>query len=214
MNRRRWRPLFAGLLAWIGLGAAASCSSDDQAPGGGRIEHPGGPGPTKAPPHAPPFAPSPASAAVSSAPSVDRTPTPSEIYEKNTGLKLSPRDKAIIDDCPERAWSKNVPQRHCTKDDECGDGFCDRDRCASFWTCRPVYGVPCATDDDCAIRLCIDGRCRSCVSNAECKWDKDNQDPKCTDDPWVPGSRSCRGVAGGRGDGVASPGPVPQRPNQ
>ena len=27
--------LFAGLFAWIGLGTAASCSSDDQAPGGG-----------------------------------------------------------------------------------------------------------------------------------------------------------------------------------
>lgn len=46
MNLRRWRPLFAGLLAWSSLGGAASCSSHDQVTGGGRIEHPVEPGPT------------------------------------------------------------------------------------------------------------------------------------------------------------------------
>jgi hypothetical protein len=168
MNLMHWRPLFAGLLVWIGLGVVAACSSDDQTPGGGRIEHPIAGGPTKAPPLPPPaVAPSPASAAVSSAPSVDRPPSVSELYEKYTGLKLSPRDKAILDDCPERAWSKNVPQRHCTKDDECGDGFCDRDRCAPFWTCHAEYGVPCERDDHCDLWLCIDGRCRSCISDTE-----------------------------------------------
>jgi hypothetical protein len=206
MNQRRWRPLFTGLLAWIGLGAAASCSSDDQAPGGGRIEYPGGPGPTKASPPPTSLAPSPASAAVSSEPSVDRPPSLSEIYEKNTGLKLSPRDKAILDDCPERIWSKNVPQRHCTKDDECGDGFCDRDRCAPFRTCRAVSGTPCEKDDHCAIRLCIDGRCRSCVSDAECER-FDLQDGKCIADVWVPGARKCYGVEGPGSEMRISPRP-------
>jgi hypothetical protein len=214
MNLMRWRPLFAGLLACIGLGVAASCSSDDQTPGGGRIERPIAGGPTKAPPPSTSLAPSPASAAVSSAPSVDRPLSLSERFEQRTGLKLSPLDKIIAEDCPERPWSKDVPERRCKKDSECGDGFCDRERCAPLWTCFQQYSRPCERDDHCPSRLCIDGRCRSCVSDAECKWDKDNQDPKCTPDSSIPGARECRGVAGGRGDGVPSPGPVPQRPKQ
>jgi hypothetical protein len=149
MNLKRWRPLVAGLLAGIGLGGAPSCSSDDQAPGGGRIEHPVEPGsaiksgPTKAKPAPTVQAPAQASAAEMSAPSVDRQPSRSDYFEKYWGIKLPPLDKAIFDDCPKRAWSKNVPDRRCTKDDECGDGFCDRDRCAPFWTCDARYGMQC-----------------------------------------------------------------------
>jgi hypothetical protein len=196
MNLMRWRPLFAGLFVWIGLGVAASCSSDDQAPGGGRLEHPVAGGPTKAPPSSTSLAPSQAPV-VSSAPSIDHSPSISQIYEKNTGLKLSPRDKAILDDCPDRAWSKNVPQRQCTRDDECGDGFCDRDHCAPLWTCRAEYSRPCERDDHCAVRPCIDGRCRSCISDLECKR-LDLQDAKCNPAPWVSGARECDGVEGSR----------------
>jgi hypothetical protein len=213
MNLRRWRPPFAGLVAWIGLGNAASCSSDDPVLGGGRIGHPIEPGPTigsypeKAKPAPTAHAPAQASAAEMSAPSVDRRPSRSDYYEKYWRIKLSPLDKAILDDCPERAWSKNVPDRRCTKDDECGDGFCDRDRCAPFWTCDAWYGMRCEKNDHCGTRPCIDGRCRSCVSDAECAWMHDVQDPICTASPWIPGSRRCYGDVGGEGDGIPWPSP-------
>lgn len=207
LHLRRWRPLFAGLVAWIGLGGAASCSSDDLVPGGGRIEHPVEPGPTiesgptKATPASTVHAPAQASAAEMSAPSVDSRSSLSEIYEQKTGIKLSPLDRAIVDDCPARAWSKNVPQRHCTTDDECGDGFCDRDRCASFWTCFIEYSGRCASDDHCGPHLCIDGRCRSCVSDAECKR-AGIQDGECLPDPIFPGARDCYRVEGSGPRGV------------
>jgi hypothetical protein len=50
------------------------------------------------------------------------------VDEPPSGFTLSPIDKAIAQDYPARRWSKNVPERSCTKDDECGDGFCDRGR--------------------------------------------------------------------------------------
>jgi hypothetical protein len=217
MNRTYLRILLVGFAAWSSLSGAASCSSNDQVPGGARVQHRAEPGPnvelspTKASPPPTSVAPPPASAAATPAPSEDRPRSRSEMYEQKTGLKLSPRDKVILDDCPDRAWSKNVPQRRCTKDDECGDGFCDRDHCAPFWTCSAWYGMRCDSDDYCGLRLCVDGRCRSCISDKECVSTRDNQDPTCTDDPWVPGSRSCSGVAPSiKGDRM--PGPPPQRP--
>jgi hypothetical protein len=208
-----------GLAAWIGLGGAASCSSDDQVPGGRRVEHPiepgpkVEPGPTRASPPPTSLAPPPASAAETSASSEDRRPSRSDLYEQNTGIKLSPRDKAILDDCPNRAWSKNVPERRCATDDECGDGFCDRDRCAPFWTCSAWYGVRCEKNRQCGSYPCIDGRCRSCVSDTECEWARHIQDPKCTPEPWVPGSRMCNGVVPSIIGDVA-PGLPPPRPKQ
>jgi hypothetical protein len=204
MNRTHWRAPLVGLAAWIGLGAAASCSSDNQVPGGGRVEHPGEPGlkaetgPTKASPPPPSLAPLPASAAVTRTSSEVHRPSLSEIYEQNKGIKLPPLDKAIVDDCPVRAWSKNVPQRRCTKDDECGDGFCDRDRCAPLWTCFEQYSGRCARNDHCGPYLCIDGRCRSCVSDAECK-SAGIQDGECLPDAVFPGARDCYRVEGSGG---------------
>jgi hypothetical protein len=219
MNRTHWRILFVGLAAWSGIGGAASCSSDDQVLGGGRIEHPiklgstTESGPTKATPAPVVHAPAQTSAAEMLAPSVDRRPSRSDYYEKHWGIKLSLLDKAILDDCPERAWSKNVPDRRCTKDDECGDGFCDRARCAPLWTCDARYGMRCEKDDHCGIRPCIDGRCRSCVSDAECAWMRDVQDPICSADPSVPGSRDCSGIVGSGGWNVV-PGPPPPKSKQ
>ena len=218
-NRTRSGTIFVGLAAWIGLGGAASCSSDNQVPGGGRVQHPGEPGPkvepgpTKASPPPTFLAPPPAPAAETSASSVDRRPSLSEIYEQNKGIKLSPLDKAIFDDCPARAWSKNVPQRRCTKDDECGDGFCDRDRCAPLWTCAIEYSKQCTRDDHCGPYLCIDGRCRSCVSDTECKR-AGIQDGECLPGPWFPGARDCYRVEGGGQGSDVSPSPLPQRPKQ
>jgi hypothetical protein len=219
MNLRPWRSLFAGLLAWIGLGGAASCSSNDQVSGGGRIEHPveSGPtiasDPTKAKPAPKVHAPAQASAADVPAPSEDRRPSRSDYYEKYWGIKLAPLDRAILDDCPERAWSKSVPDRRCTKDDECGDGFCDRGRCSPLWTCDARYGMRCEKNDHCGDRPCIDGRCRSCASDTECAWMHDVQDPYCTADPSVPGSRECDGLVPSI-PGDAAPGPPPPRPKQ
>jgi len=217
MNLRHWKPLFAGLVAWIGLGSAASCSSDDQVPGGGRIEHPLEPSAMKTPPPPTSPAPPPASTAETSAPSapsVDRPRTLSEIFEGRTGLKLSPLDKAIMDDCPARAWSKTVPKRRCAKDDECGDGFCDRGQCTAIWSCGGErYGQRCNKQHHCGIHLCIDGRCRSCVSDMECEQVRIVEDGKCTPDLVIPGARECNGVVPSI-PGDAAPGPLPQKPGQ
>src|SRR5262245_32043777 len=139
MNRTHGRILFLGLAVWIGLGGAASCSSDDQAPGGGRVEHPVEPGPRAEPgsmnASSPPtsLAPPASAAETPMPPSVDPRPSLSDRFEQSTGIKLSPLEKVIAEDCPKRVWSKNVPERRCTKDNECGDGFCDRERCAPLW---------------------------------------------------------------------------------
>lgn len=138
----------------------------------------------------------------------------SRAVESSLEHDMSPLDKAILEDYPARPWSKNVPSRGCSKDKECGDGFCDRGRCAAIWTSGISYGQRCKVAGDCAaIYLCIDGRCRSCVSDAECIDEPDNQDPKCTSDNSVPGSRGCRGVAGS-GEGDVVPGFPSQRPKK
>ena len=230
MNRTRFRLLFVGLTVSVGLGVVASCLSGEQAPGAKRVGYPGESSPEAPPPLSSP-APFRASAAQPKVPSssrmpslasaaetpvpeqVDRQPSISEEFEKRRGIKLSPLDKAIADDCPKRAWSKNVPKHRCTKDGECGDGFCDRGRCAPFWTCNAGPGQPCVTNDHCDDRPCIDGRCRSCISDAECTWVQDMQDPKCTPDLWVPGFHVCDGLVPSIKGSVA-PGPPPQRPKQ
>jgi hypothetical protein len=184
INRTHWGTLFLGLAAWVGLGSIASCSSSEEPSRGGRIEHPVDPG-LKAPPPPPSLAPSPASTATS-APSVD-----------HPGLKLSPLEMAIRGDCPERAWSKNVPNRGCTGDDDCGDGFCDRGRCAPIWTCRGGYGQRCESNDWCAFRPCVGGRCSSCASDAECAGVSGLSGAKCTPDQDIAGTQRCSGVIGG-----------------
>ena len=199
MNRTRGGALFVGLVAWVGLACAASCSPSDEARQGERVQHPVVLGPTAAPPPPTSLTPTPAPAPVTSAPAVERPLLPSEIYEQRSGRTLSPIDKAIIDDCPERDWSKNVPKRRCTKDGQCGDGFCDRGRCAAIRSCRMDYGWSCETQDDCSVRPCIDGRCRSCASEAECDWRRGRigeSEVKCRGDSYVPGARECLGWIG------------------
>jgi hypothetical protein len=164
---------------------------------GGRVEHPD-PG-AKAPP--PPTAPTP----VNSESSAHTQPS-SDVNEPPSGFALSPIDKAIREDEPSRPWSKNVPERRCTKDDECGDGFCDRGRCAAIWTYHEGYGQRCEGDGSCGRHLCIDGRCRSCVSDEECTRTKSWQsDPKCESVDKIPNARECFGVAGSMHRGVIIP---------
>ena len=198
MNRTHRGILFLGLVAWIGLACAASCSPSDEARRGGRVEHPVDPGPP-APPPPTYLAPSSASAPVTPTPSVARPLSRSESYEQRSGRKLSPLDKAILDDCPERAWSQNVPKRRCTNDGQCGDGFCDRGRCAAIWSCGADYGERCEKQDHCGVRPCIDGRCRSCTSEAECDWKRDRigeSNVKCRVDSFIAGARECVGSIG------------------
>jgi hypothetical protein len=99
-------------------------------------------------------------------------------------------DREIAGDWPPRPWSKSVPDRVCTNDNECGDGFCDRGKCAPIWSWTHIYGqkcdalrlyhpstcpafgsplVPrCDMMPLCGGYLCLDGRCRSCESDNEC----------------------------------------------
>jgi hypothetical protein len=131
---------------------------------------------------------------------------PSEAFERFAGRKISPADKAILDDCPTRAWSKHVPNRRCTKDDECGDGFCDRGRCAAIWTCAVGCGERCESDRHCDLfRACLDGRCRSCAATEECDRTQGPHDSECTADPKIPGARECRGTLGSRMGMVTPP---------
>ena len=215
MNRTRFRLLSVGLAALIGLGAAVSCSSGEQVSGVVLVEYPGEQGPKAPPPpslassrasapatkvRSPSLAPPPASAAETPAPSMDSPRSPSEDFERRWGIKLSPLDKIVMDDCPKRAWSQNVPNRRCMHDNECGDGFCDRDHCAPLWSCRQDYSRPCERDEQCAGYLCIDGRCRSCISDEECAHTASWQsDPKCESVDKIPNARECFGVVGGGG---------------
>jgi hypothetical protein len=170
---------FVGLAAWVAL---CSCSSSDQPPAGGRVEHPEPS--TPAPPTTASVAPTEPAPAAS---------VPSEVEEQPSGD--SSLDKAIAEDKPARPWSKNVPKRTCKDDGECGDGFCDRGQCAAIWTYFERYGQRCERDDQCAFRPCIDGRCRSCVSDTECgERVRSVLEGKCRPDIEISGARECRGV--------------------
>lgn len=209
------------LAVGVGLACVAACSSADEAPGGGRVEHPVEPrmplsaSVASTPPISSSGAMAPPSAASLAAPPPARQRTPSEVYEQSTGIQLSPADKTIMDDCPGYSLSKNVPKRACTKDEQCGDGFCDRGHCAAIWTCTVEYGQRCEDDQKCGVHyLCLEGRCRSCVTDAECKPYPTNIDPKCVPDPfYVPSSRQCRGWVPSI-LGSSAPGPLPKPPSK
>jgi hypothetical protein len=104
-------------------------------------------------------------------------------------------DEEVTDVLFPRRLSKSVPSRTCTKDEECGDGFCDRTACAPIWTWRTGIGQRCGPNTrvlDCGSRLCIDGRCRSCLSHAECP----KAFPACgrNGTPSDPRGNSCSGL--------------------
>ena len=196
------RALFFGLAGWVGLACAVSCSSSDKARHRGRVEHPADPGPPAAPPETDPLEPSAAPAEYKFTPAPSTVlPSPSQQYEQLWGAKLSPLDKAIMDACPPRAWSKKVPTRRCKKDGECGDGFCDRGRCAAIWSCGSDYGQRCEENAECGPRPCIDGRCRSCAVEADCDWKlgRFRSVGGCREDSFIDGAHAC----------VAAPLPAP-----
>jgi hypothetical protein len=144
------RHAFLSFFAVLGSTAIPSCSSVEPAPGGGHVEHAG-------------------SRVPAPVPTVDA----GQIASPPASMgPLSPLDWAIRDECPPRPWSTNVPERACTEDTECGDGFCDRNRCAAIWTCSEHYGQRCygprSERSGLCSGLCLDGRCRSCLSDDEC----------------------------------------------
>lgn len=192
------RTLFAGIAVCLDFPLAVSCASSTKPPPCVCANLPVDPGPSPPPPSASPVicpsAPPDAPSEVAATPSPPRRWSISETYESSTGLTLSPLDKTILDTCPARAWSKNVPKRRCTNDDQCGDGFCDRGRCGARWTCDVDYGRPCKETGDCGTRLCVDGRCRSCMLEHECDWKHGRYNDNgvtCRVDPFLPGSRAC-----------------------
>jgi hypothetical protein len=173
MNRTIGKILLVGLAAGVSL--AAACGSNDEAPLGRRAEHPD------------PRAPRPVSS-VNGA--VDASHPPPE-------GPFSPLDKAIAEDCliegedvmlPSRPWSQSVPDRDCTSDGECGDGFCARGRCAAIWTCAERFGQRCINGEVAphprfkrrrCDGICLEGRCRSCVSDEECIQELGHPDAEC-----------------------------------
>ncbi len=178
----------------FGFGSVAGCSSGQAVPGGKRIElsqhdsgvDAGDAGDGDASSRVPPgeiWAPIRHPG--------EKYPTFSELVEESTGLELSLEEKQIVGTCYQRPWSRNVPDRNCTKDNQCGDGFCDRGHCMAVYTCDQNLGFRCDAPTQCGDLLCIDGRCRSCVSNDECVKKFNNPDKGCEPALVHPPGRHC-----------------------
>ena len=197
-----------GLLATLsvlgGLAAGLACSGTE-APGdsASHVPAPKPAGEPIAPSAAEPALPPSSAAPVSSS----GTAAPASSEDPPTPVAGTASDSA-------RPAPKPVPKRSCTRDDQCGeDGFCDRGRCAPVLSVKHSYGSPCQTNDqrECGHLPCIDGRCRSCRSDTECEWARRFMfNPKCVEDSFVPGARTCLGVI------ISLPGatapPPPPRP--
>jgi hypothetical protein len=186
------------LALYMSLACVASCSAADEVPG--------------------------ASSGARPAHAASPAPVPPSPPQPGTGP--TPIDREIAGDWPPRPWSKKVPDSVCTHDKECGDGFCDRGKCAPIWTWDHIYGQRCDSlrlyhmqrvcfsgssldprcdsilrSFPCGGFLCLDGRCRSCESNDECEKLTGSPGAVCT----APGQ-----IAAGRG--CANP-PWPDRPS-
>jgi hypothetical protein len=148
-----WIHAFVSLASAVDAACLVSCSATDEAPGS-HVESPLE--------HRLSAAPARRSSAEASANAAPGTPP------RMPSTERSLLDVTIAEAFPARPWSKNVPDRACAKDEECGDGFCDRDRCAPIWTYTGRYGQRCDASDPCGGQFCLEGRCRSCVSDAEC----------------------------------------------
>ena len=177
-TNRTWKGLLLlGLAAWGGLASAASCSPSE-ARQGERVEHPVAPGPPALTSSSTATAAASASTPPTAAPR-DRQVAPCREPEpwrppppSADELPWYQRPVATIGPPvrpPPRALSQNVPDQFCSDDLECGDGFCDRGRCAPVW--EGSYGQKCDADCPCTPYLCVEGRCRSCLSHADCGGD-------------------------------------------
>jgi hypothetical protein len=128
------------------------------------------------PPQACPSCPVPRSPCPEPAVSANRTPEPCK-----TDMDCYTRscDKGFCG--PLRTG--NLPNRSaCKADDQCESGLCDRDICMDIGglrngnfgrACEPLKPFAQRTsrpEDECGGYICLDGRCRSCVSDAECTY--------------------------------------------
>ena len=195
-------------LAWLCVFGASACSSGHEGTGG-KPEHPPRPVASQVVAVTPSASIPAPSASVPPAPTIRIScenvpayvPPPSFPHEPTAKVptppgRFTPLDRAITADCEPaycgscrpRPWSTDVPDGACKADGECGDGFCDRGRCAAIWGANERYGQRCIhgkpppigddPDDECS-GICLDGRCRSCTSDAECIKARGNQYAKC-----------------------------------
>ena len=154
------RTLFAWLSVGMGLIGLVSCSAVDDGKRG-PVEN--APGRHRAAP-------------ASSGAEIPISATPTAASSASTKPAARPQDVVAwpcgaeplrtLGQPPPHALSQKVPDRVCSEDGECGDGFCDRGRCAPIWD--EWYGLRCTENCECGPFLCLEGRCRSCLRHAEC----------------------------------------------
>ena len=179
-NPNHWKPRIITIILWASLANAVSCSSNHETKVGGQVDCPAtmSTGPKTPSAQVPPLPTSMPGASYPLPPfpwSKPLPPPPSTWWERK--VAFSALQKAIVDACPERVWSQNVVHDECTRDADCGDGYCDRGHCDVIRTCGHFEGLPCDADEQCA-GVCFEGRCRSCTAKEECE----KKDPKW---PWV-----------------------------
>lgn len=153
------RTLFLGLAAGAGAGCFISCSAAQNGPSS-------------------PVATAPETHRAIPASSGAKTlysATPTAVASASAKPPAGPQDVQtwpcdahpdILGAPRSRALSQHVPDRACSKESECGDGFCDRGRCAPIW--EEIYGQRCTMACQCQPFLCIEGRCSSCLRHTDC----------------------------------------------
>ena len=97
---------------------------------------------------------------------------------------------------PRGGQAAAVSARSCRNDQDCAGGFCDRGVCQ---TPIGIYGRPCkpaprtpegprdGMHSVCGAYLCLDGRCRSCQSDEQCRSELGS--PRCYKLEGEPGYR-------------------------
>jgi hypothetical protein len=173
--RLGWKNAFFMLAPWVGIACWACCGAKHDAPVvhvGYPAADSGSPSPVadpEFPPASPPVKPQ--------GPTPPSSPSARQVWchcpaDVPSAWCPCPQLGIVIPEPPPQPLSKNVPDRACKKDRECGDGLCDRGRCAPLWTEDPKYGQSCNVSSISGLcdsgYLCLEGRCRSCVSDAEC----------------------------------------------
>ena len=118
------------------------------------------------------------------------------VYTASCAHQQQPDNSGIATASSSSSKTKNS----CKDDKDCREGFCDRNVCqAPSRTPANAYGRACvtaprtpegfrdATREICGPYLCLDGRCRSCQSDTQCRSELGS--PRCYQLPGEPGSR-------------------------
>src|SRR5689334_5064863 len=121
MRTQMTRTLLAWLSVGVGIVGLVSCSAAEDGPRGPVENVPGR--------H---------TATTASSASAKPMAGPQDVQ----ALPCGARPMRYLGDLPPRALSQRVPDRACSDDSECGDGFCDRGRCAPIW--EDWYGQRCS----------------------------------------------------------------------